>query len=336
MTAKESTELNAKDIEAVDRLNRIVSTLGHRGSDGRGAWEDPASGRIYREVDLWVVRPERRSLGPMEFDGVRDPATDPLVGWTMEEVEKKFYVRIVGMRSDDGLRLAPGGLARDVKIPARASLAVMAARDRLETLVHANQLSRFPHLKYFAEVLAQTRAGIAEVVIPPGSSLIGKSCRDVWMRKTYGLSTLAIHRQGQTIRQGEGVRDLPLQAGDTLVVHTSWSALQRIEKDKNFVVVTTEYPREEQRPQKVGWAALFFIIALSLVLFTDIRLSVALLTGASRCLSLMKRARIYQEALWTLGKGEVDFPLVEIEMAFVMKERLADASSPSLSWLMPR
>ncbi|MGB7934210.1 MAG: SLC13 family permease, partial [Gammaproteobacteria bacterium] len=66
----------------------------------------------------------------------------PLVGWTMEEVEKKFYVRIVGMRSSDGLRLAPGGLARDVKIPARASLAVMAARDRLEALVHANQLSR--------------------------------------------------------------------------------------------------------------------------------------------------------------------------------------------------
>jgi len=66
----------AGELSAVDRLNRIVSTLGHRGSDGRGAWEDPASGRIYREVDLWVVRPERRSLGPMEFDGARDPATE--------------------------------------------------------------------------------------------------------------------------------------------------------------------------------------------------------------------------------------------------------------------
>jgi di/tricarboxylate transporter len=46
------------------------------------------------------------------------------------------------------------------------------------------------------------------------------------------------------------------------------------------VVVTTEYPREESRPHKVGWAGLFFAIALSMVLFTDIRLSVALLTGA--------------------------------------------------------
>ena len=46
------------------------------------------------------------------------------------------------------------------------------------------------------------------------------------------------------------------------------------------MVVTTEYPHEELRPNKVGWAATFFGIALIMVLFTDIRLSVALLTGA--------------------------------------------------------
>ena len=71
-----------------------------------------------------------------------------------------------------------------------------------------------------------------------------------------------------------------MQAGDALVVHTTWDALGRLEKDRNFIVVTTEYPHEELRPNKVGWALLFFVIALSMLLFTDIRLSVALLTGA--------------------------------------------------------
>jgi di/tricarboxylate transporter len=204
----------------------------------------------------------------------------PLVGLTMDTVEKQFNVRIVGMRSSDGLRLAPGGLARDVEIPERASLAVMASPDQLENLVRANRLFRLPQLKHFAEVLAQTRAGIAEVVIPPGSSLIGKSCRDVWMRKTYGLSTLAIHRQGLTIRQGEGVRDLALQAGDTLVVHVNWDSLVRLENNRDFVIVTTEYPHEEMRPHKVWPALFFFLVALGLVLFSSLRLSVSLLTGA--------------------------------------------------------
>ena len=69
-----------REIGEVERLNRIVSTLGHRDDDGRGAWEDPASGRLYREVDLWVVRPRHRAVGPMEFDGTRDPATEVVQG----------------------------------------------------------------------------------------------------------------------------------------------------------------------------------------------------------------------------------------------------------------
>jgi hypothetical protein len=79
----------ARELGEAERLNRIVSTLGHRGSDGRGAWEDPASGRVYREVDLWVIRPERRALGPMEFDGAQDPATE--VVQTPEDLLEQGY-----------------------------------------------------------------------------------------------------------------------------------------------------------------------------------------------------------------------------------------------------
>jgi di/tricarboxylate transporter len=118
------------------------------------------------------------------------------------------------------------------------------------------------------------------VVIPPGSSLIGKSARDVWLRKTYGIAMVALHRDGETLKEGENIRAIPLKAGDTLVVHTAWDALARLQKDRNFVVVTTEFPHEELRPQKVLYAGIFFSIALSMVLFTDLRLSVALLTGA--------------------------------------------------------
>jgi hypothetical protein len=68
----------AGEIEATERTNRIVATLGHRVSGGRGAWEDPATGQVAREVDLWVIRPRRRTLGPAELDGASDPATEVL------------------------------------------------------------------------------------------------------------------------------------------------------------------------------------------------------------------------------------------------------------------
>jgi hypothetical protein len=101
------------------------------------------------------------------------------------------------------------------------------------------------------------------------------------MRKVYGLSVLAIRRGDETLTfETGGVRDMPFKPGDTLVVHTTWVDLARLEKDRDFVVVTTEYPHEELRPHKVPMALLFFAITLGLVLFTDLMLSVALLTGA--------------------------------------------------------
>ena len=107
-------------------------------------------------------------------------------------------------------------------------------------------------------------------------------------RKTYGASMLAIHRGEETLSLVETedhthtqIGEVPFRAGDTLVILTTWDALTRLSRNRDFVVVTTDYPQEELRPTKVGWALLFFAIALSLILFTDLRLSLCLLTGAA-------------------------------------------------------
>ncbi|MCU7930129.1 MAG: SLC13 family permease [Candidatus Thiodiazotropha sp. (ex Codakia rugifera)] len=204
-----------------------------------------------------------------------------LIGKQLDDIETAYSVRIIASKlSGEANRIGPGALARDVDIQAGMVLGVVADPESLVAFVEAFNLKKRPILRTFANDLSAGKAGIAEVVIPPGSSLIGKSARDVWMRKTYGLAMIGMHRNGETLREGDDIRNKPFMAGDTLVVHTQWDVLPRIEKDKNFVVVTTEYPHEELRPHKVGWAVLFFTIALFMVLFTDIRLSVALLTGA--------------------------------------------------------
>ncbi len=209
------------------------------------------------------------------------PDDSSMVGKLLDDIEHCHRIRVIAaLRGSDDLRIGPGGLARDVGIEAGTVLGILATQDNVKNLVDEYALELRDSLETFSESLAATKAGIAEVVIPPGSKLIGKSARDIWMRKTYGIAMVAMHRGGETLREGDGIRDMLLQAGDTLVVHTSWDALARLEHDRNFVVVTTEYPHEDLRPQKLGFALFFFTIALSMVLFTDLRLSVALLTGA--------------------------------------------------------
>jgi di/tricarboxylate transporter len=209
------------------------------------------------------------------------PAGSKLVGKSIDTIEHTERVRVIAAHTDsDATRVGPGGLDRELGINENTVLGILAAPKNLLALTEKYGLELRSDLQTFTETLSSAKSGIADIVIPPGSSLIGKSARDLWMRKTYGIAMVALHRDGETLREGDDIRNLPLEAGDTLVAHTSWDALIRLQTDKNFVVVTTEFPHEENRPHKVGWAGLFFAIALGMVLFTDLRLSIALLTGA--------------------------------------------------------
>lgn len=229
------------------------------------------------------------------------PKDSGLVGKTLNDIERVNKVRVVAMvRGGNDLAIGPGGVARDVPFEANSAIGIVASKENCSAFAARYDLRTREDFDAFSDALAPTKAGIAEVVIPPGSSLIGKSARDVWMRKRYGLSMVALHSGGKTRHEGEGIRDLPLQAGDTIVAHIPWEALVRLEKDRDFVVVTTEYPHEDLRPNKVPAAGVFFAIALGLVLFTDLRLSVALLTGAigmilSRVLTIEEA---YQAVSW--------------------------------------
>lgn len=209
------------------------------------------------------------------------PEGSPLIGQALYDAEHQHKVRVVAMLQGGGdLRIGADSLARDVPFDAGSRIGVIGTPEHCTRFAEQFNLDARRDFEAFSDALSPSKAGIAELVIPPSSSLIGKSARDVWMRKTYGISLLALHRQGETTGEGEGVRDMPLMAGDTLIVHTPWTVLARLESNKDFVVVTTEYPHEDLRPNKVVPALVFFLIALSMVLFTDLRLSVALLTGA--------------------------------------------------------
>jgi di/tricarboxylate transporter len=247
-----------------------------------GRWVLPAAGKVNGTTGGDAMTYFREVYG-IDYDlfEVIVPRASGLVGKRLEDIEHRECIRVIAARrSANDVRIGPGMLARDLAIEAGSVLGILASPVHIRTLADRYGLVVKHGLMSFSEALAPSRAGIAELVIPPGSQLIGKSARDLWLRKTYGIALVAMHRNGETLREGEGIRDLPLQAGDTLVVHTLWNALTRLEKDRNFVVVTTEYPHEELRPHKVVWAGLFFAVALALVLFTDLRLSVALLTGA--------------------------------------------------------
>ncbi|MEM8538595.1 MAG: SLC13 family permease, partial [Pseudomonadota bacterium] len=176
-------------------------------------------------------------------------------------------------------------LTAEIAAPCR--LAIIGEKREVQKFCKDNGLFMRSKLDVFAEEFAPTNAGVAEVVIPPDSHVIGHSPRDLQLRKQTGLSLLAIHRGEDTLSHVEtevheptAIGLEPLRAGDMLVAHTRWDNLTRLKRNQDYVVVTSDFPQEELRPHKVAHAVFFFLVALSMILFTDIRLSLCLLTGA--------------------------------------------------------
>ena len=215
---------------------------------------------------------------------VRIPEGNLLIGEAIGDIMEAHHIYVIGYYHR-GSKIFPPVLSRPIEAPCR--LAILGRRKVVAEMVADYGLELLPGLEVFAEDVAPTKSGVAEIVIPPDSNVIGKSARDLLLRQTYGQSLLAIHRGSDVFshveteeHESSRVGTIPLQGGDTIVVHTEWGNLTRLNKNPNFVIVTSDYPQEDLRPHKVGWALFFFAIALGLILFSDLRLSLCLLVGA--------------------------------------------------------
>ncbi|HET9834727.1 MAG TPA: SLC13 family permease [Rhodanobacteraceae bacterium] len=203
-------------------------------------------------------------------------AESPLVGMSVGEAELLTNAPpILAIKNGNEARLAPPA---DQLIWVGTVLGVLGPREQVADFAQAQQCRIGGRLRALSDMFNPTRAGISEAVVPPSSRFIKQEVGALRLRKRYGISVLAVNR-GEQVFRGEDVRKANLRAGDTLVLHSFWRDLTLAAEDRDLVPVT-DIPSEEQRPGKIWHALLFFALAMALGLFTNLRLSVAMMTGA--------------------------------------------------------
>jgi di/tricarboxylate transporter len=182
---------------------------------------------------------------------------------------------IMGVKSGKDLQIIPSS---EIMIDKGSVLAIMGSKRAIEDYAEARSLHVKPVMTDFSELLSETNAGIIEAVIPPDSKLIGKSIGEIGFRRRYGMRVLAVYRVDTII--DEQLSSLQFQAGDTIVAHARWSDLVGISQKNHDLIIVTDFPQETFRQNKLTFAAISFFIAISLVLFSDLPLSLSLMVGA--------------------------------------------------------
>ena len=166
----------------------------------------------------------------------------PLVGRTVEEALRvsEFDVDIVQLVRENRTFLEPFG---QKAIRAGDVFAVRTDRDTLVELLDAEGLDLLPDVEVDDAELesASERQNLVEVVIAPGSSLIGETLASSSFRQRYDATVLAL-RHGQELYRRRMDR-VGLRIGDTLLVQATADSIDRLNRNNDFIVA-----QEVQRP----------------------------------------------------------------------------------------
>ncbi len=119
---------------------------------------------------------------------------------------------------------------------------------------------------------------IAEVVMAPRSILAGKTLREINFRKKYGLTVLAIGREGHAHRTN--IHNMPLRFGDSLLLYGKQDRLELIDTEEDFILLT-EMVKQPQRTGKALTAAVIMAGILLPVLFGFVPLAIAAIAGVA-------------------------------------------------------
>jgi di/tricarboxylate transporter len=223
---------------------------------------------------------------------MRVPEDSPLVDKTLVEsrLGDAFGLGVMGIVRDGSTELMPDP---EERLAAGDLLLVKVRPDDLQTLEGLQELGIGAEAPPDVAELESEHVGLVEAVLSPRTTLAGKTLRQIHFREKYGLSVLAIWREGRAYRSD--LRDMALRFGDALLLYGPRERLRVLGLEPDFLVLT-EAAQEAPRSSKAPVAVLIMAAVLTPVIFDWLPIAISAVAGVvlmilTRCLTMEEAYR---------------------------------------------
>ena len=147
-------------------------------------------------------------------------------------------VEVAGLRALETLYLAE--ILRDGrKIKPVSPTDILLSGDRLVFTGDVSDVARIDQvegLSTFAKREGLMKSELTEVLVAPGSILDGRSAKSLGFRARFNAAIVAVQRDGKHVEGRLG--ELPLRAGDLLVLATGDDFVERKNLSRNFILLS--------------------------------------------------------------------------------------------------
>ncbi|OHU90668.1 MULTISPECIES: SLC13 family permease [Pseudoalteromonas] len=167
-------------------------------------------------------------------------------------------------------------------------------------------LKQFDGLSLYAEKGGLLQSNLTEVVIKPGSAVIGKTLKSAGFRARFDAAVVAIRREGDRLSGKLG--DIRIQSGDFFVLAVGNDFAQRTNLSKNFFIlsgVKAHNMLTKKKERIVVWGfitAIAVSVAANIALLNCFIFYLALLLF-NKCLSINEIKRRLPLELWLVVLG---------------------------------
>ncbi len=205
---------------------------------------------------------------PDDFTDYRDPLY-------VEDIRRRYLLNVVALTEPpDYSVLSP---TPEAEVRAAIDLVVCGREKDVKRMAEAEGMTLKETLETYKDRLSNQTSGTVDVVVAPRSAYAGKSIKAINFQDRFHVTPLSVYRHEETYRAK--IDDIIVQVGDVISLYGTWKRLKDLQKEGGLLFALPT-DMEEMRPEKAVWAGLWLAVALVMIMFFKIQLSVSLMTGA--------------------------------------------------------
>jgi di/tricarboxylate transporter len=212
------------------------------------------------------------------------------------EIRPKYHVTVVGIAKESGFKknLSP---QKESHVEAADTLWVVGSDDNVSRLAEEQGWIIKPEYDVFATENYPDESGVIEGVVIPHSNLSQHTMEELKFRRLFHINPLAIVRGDEIIM--DAINVTKLQQGDTILMQGQWKQFRLLAAQMDIAFLSEIYD-EELKPERTRCAIFFLLMALTLALIVQVKLSIALLAGALGMIltNIIPADRAYEAVDW--------------------------------------
>jgi di/tricarboxylate transporter len=254
----------------------------------------------------------------------RIPAGSYLIGRTISEstFRELYGLNVIALESRHA---AHGDIDPETVLREGDIVVLEGLEERFRSMDRAPYLEILPSPPLCEQDLHTGSTMIAEAMLSPRGFLIGKTLSELHFRQRYGMTVLAVWREGLPI--SDGLAEQKLKFGDALLLQGSRIMFRLLENNQDDLILLSSERRLLPVKSKGKVALAILGATLTAILFTEIPMAQLLLSGA--VLMLLSGAVTMNQAYRTIDWRSIFLVAGMLALSLAMTKSGAAAASSS-------